>query len=269
MATDYYKSGILQSETTYKNDEPTGVSKRYYESGKKAIEIPYSKGKVNGKVVYFCENGKQAGSGKFVNGELEGFMESADGVRGNEDFDVIEHYCKNGIDNIERILHDVAYLRTTNKNALNEQRNTADEDINKKYTEDSYGNTDDGLGGGGGGIATKAKESIKTPSEHDIIISSGSEFRSIADIMKVVRQRTPGLRHIYTKFLKKKPRFQGKVTLKLTIAPADKIISISIVSSTTGYEEFDNEIQSAVSRWKFSKVKSGKTMVNIPFTFSE
>ncbi|MBR6122339.1 energy transducer TonB, partial [Candidatus Saccharibacteria bacterium] len=46
-------------------------------------------------------------------------------------------------------------------------------------------------------------------------------------------------------------------------------ISISIAASTTGYSEFDNEIKSAVSRWKFSKVNAGNTTVTIPFTFSE
>ena len=44
---------------------------------------------------------------------------------------------------------------------------------------------------------------------------------------------------------------------------------ISIASSTTGYGEFDGEVKNAVSRWKFSKVKSGNTTVTIPFTFSE
>jgi TonB family protein len=100
-------------------------------------------------------------------------------------------------------------------------------------------------------------------------MGAGGGSRSAADIMKVVRQRTPGLRHIYNKFLKKKPGFQGKVTLKFTIAPGGEIISISIASSTTGYGEFDGEVKTAVSRWKFSKVKSGNTTVTIPFTFSE
>jgi len=87
--------------------------------------------------------------------------------------------------------------------------------------------------------------------------------------MKVVRQRTPGLRHIYNKFLKKKPGFLGKVTLEFTIAPDGGITSIKKVSSTTGYGEFDDEIKSAVSRWKFGKIKSGKNTVTIPFTFVE
>lgn len=146
------------------------------------------------------------------------------------------------------------------------------EQCDAEYAEGSYGGSGDGLagllGGGGGGIATKAKGSIRTPSESDIEIGAGSS-RSAADIMKVVRQRTPGLRHVYNKFLNKKPNFQGKVTLKFTIDPSGVIISISIAASTTGYGEFDNEIKTAVSRWKFSKVNAGNTTVTIPFTFSE
>lgn len=128
----------------------------------------------------------------------------------------------------------------------------------------------DGLGGLlGGGIATRAKGTIKTPSARDIEIGPNSGSRSAADIMKVVRQRTPGLRHIYNKYLKKQPGFVGKVTVRFIIAPGGDVITISIVSSSTGYSEFDNAVKNAVKRWTFSKVKSGNTTVTIPFTFSE
>ncbi len=174
---------------------------------------------------------------------------------------------------IDKVLKDVAGLQTTGKTVLGGRRGKADGGFNEGYAEGGSGGIGDGLagllGGGGGGIATKAKGSIKTPSERDIDMGAGGGSRSAADIMKVVRQRTPGLRHIYNKFLKKKPGFQGKVTLKFTIAPGGEIISISIASSTTGYGEFDGEVKNAVSRWKFSKVKSGNTIVTIPFTFSE
>lgn len=174
---------------------------------------------------------------------------------------------------IDKVLKDVAGLQTTGKTVLGGRRGKADGGFNEGYAEGGSGGIGDGLAGvlgsGGGGIATKAKGSIKTPSERDIDMGAGGGSRSAADIMKVVRQRTPGLRHIYNKFLKKKPGFQGKVTLKFTIAPGGEIISISIASSTTGYGEFDGEVKNAVSRWKFSKVKSGNTTVTIPFTFSE
>lgn len=146
------------------------------------------------------------------------------------------------------------------------------EQCDEEYSESGSDDTGYGLaglfGGGGGGISTKAKGNIKTPSARDINMGAGGS-RSAADIMKVVRQRTPGLRHIYNKFLKNKPGFQGKVALKFTIAPDGEVISISIAYSTTGYGEFDARIKKAVGYWTFSKVKSGNTTVTIPFTFAE
>ncbi|MCQ2089847.1 MAG: TonB family protein [Fibrobacter sp.] len=168
---------------------------------------------------------------------------------------------------------DYAGLNVKNKenSAYSGRRGKIDGGFNEGYAEVGSGGVGDGfaglLGGGGGGIATKAKGSIKTPSERDINMSGGS--RSAADIMKVVRQRTPGLRHIYNKFLKHRPGFAGKVTLKFTIAPGGEIISISVASSTTGYKDFDDEIKLAVSHWKFNRVENGNTTVTIPFTFSE
>ena len=58
--------------------------------------------------------------------------------------------------------------------------------------------------------------------------------------------------------MKKKPGFQGKVTLKFTIAPGGEVISISIASSTTGYGEFDGEIKNAVSRTIFEGSQTNK-----------
>ena len=145
------------------------------------------------------------------------------------------------------------------KNSLSDSRHA---------TDGGYDGLGGLLGGGGGGIATRAKGNIKTPSARDIDMGSGGS-RSAADIMKVVRQRTPGLRHIYNKYLKKQPGFSGKVTLRFTIASGGDIISISVASSSTGFAEFDNAVKNTVKRWTFSKVKSGNTTVTIPFTFSE
>jgi TonB family protein len=173
---------------------------------------------------------------------------------------------------IDKVLKDVAGLQTTGKTVLGGRRGKTDGGFNEGYAEGGSGGIGDGLAGllgGSGGIATKTHGSMKTPSERDIDMGAGGGSRSAADIMKVVRQRTPGLRHSYNKFLKQKPGFSGKVTLRFTIAPGGDIISISIASSTTGYDEFDNDIKKTVSLWTFSKVKSGNTTVTIPFTFSE
>lgn len=176
------------------------------------------------------------------------------------------------IDDIDRVLREVAGLQTTDGAVLDGRRGRADGGFNEGYAEGGAGGIGDGLAGlygGGGGIATKAKGNIRTPSTRDIEMSSGGGSRTAADIMKVVRQRTPGLCHIYNKFLNRKPGFQGKVTLRITIAPSGNVSAISIASSTTGYAEFDAQIKSAVGNWTFSKVYGGNTTVNIPFTFSE
>ena len=174
---------------------------------------------------------------------------------------------------INKVLKDVAGLQTTGKTVLGGRRGKADGGFNEGYAEGGSGGIGDGLGGllggGGGGIATRAKGNIKTPSARDIDMGAGGGSRSAADIMKVVRQRTPGLRHIYNKYLKKQPGFSGKVTLRFTLAPGGDIISISVASSSTGFAEFDNAVKNTVKRWTFSKVKSGNTTVTIPFTFSE
>lgn len=174
---------------------------------------------------------------------------------------------------IDRVLRDVAGLQTTGHTDLGGRRKQADKEFNEGYAEGGSGGIGDGLagllGGGGGGIATKAKGTIKIPSARDIVVKSENDVRPASDIMKVVRQRTPGLRHIYNKFLKQKPGFDGVVTLKFSIAPSGEVLKIKIDDSTTGYGEFDGEVKKAVSRWKFGKVKSGKTLVTIPFTFSE
>src|SRR5574344_627085 len=176
---------------------------------------------------------------------------------------------------IDKVLKDVAGLQTTSNTALGRRRGKADGGFNEGYAERGNGLGDGlagllgGSGGAGGTIATKTKGSIKTPSERDIDMGAGGGSRSAADIMRVVRQRTPGLRHIYNKFLKTKPGFAGKVTLRFTIAPSGDVISISIASSTTGYGDFDDEVKTTVGRWTFGAVTSGNTTVTIPFTFSE
>ena len=93
----------------------------------------------------------------------------------------------------------------------------------------------------------------------------------VSRVKRVIRQRTPGLRHLYGKFLKKNPdnSFEGEITLKLTIAADGTVKKSSIKKSTTGVKSFDEEIRIAVSRWMFPKFKSGTTVVYVPIRFYE
>lgn len=175
---------------------------------------------------------------------------------------------------IDKILKNISGLQVTGKTKIGEVRGKVSGGFNEGIASGGSGGIDgaftDLFGGSGGKISTTAlKGNIKTPKPTDIDLGSGPSSRSASDIMKVIRTRTPGLRHIYNRFLKKNPGFQGKVTLQFTIAPGGEIITIAIKSSTTGYSEFDSEIKNTVGRWTFNKVKSGNTTVTIPFTFSE
>lgn len=93
----------------------------------------------------------------------------------------------------------------------------------------------------------------------------------LSRIKRVIRQRTPGLRHLYGKFLKKNPdnSFEGEITLKLTIAADGTVKKSSIKNSTTGVKSFDENIRTVVSRWTFPKVKSGTIVVYVPIRFYE
>jgi TonB family protein len=173
---------------------------------------------------------------------------------------------------IDKVLKNVAGLQTSGKTELGGRRGSATGGFNDGYAEggDGIGDMLGGLmGGSRGGIGTKAKGGLKAPSARDIDMGSGDGSRSKAEIMAVVNSRMPGLRNIYNKHLKLKPGFSGKVTLKFTIAPGGDIISISIVSSTTGYSEFDNAVKNMVATWKWKVIKSGNTTPTIPFNFTE
>lgn len=109
------------------------------------------------------------------------------------------------------------------------------------------------------------------PVREKILVAEGSALDK-ESVFNVLVSFTPGLRHIYSiRYLKKNPdkHFEGKITLKLTIAADGSVKENQIESSTTGYKEFDKDIQKAVSRWKFPKVKSGETIATFPITFQE
>ena len=175
---------------------------------------------------------------------------------------------------MDKVLKNVAGLQKTGETKLGGRKGKADAGFNDGYAEGGSGGIGDMLGGllggGGGSISTKAKGKIKAPSSKDIDWGDGGGSRSKAEVMRVVNARTPGLRYIYNKYLKSNPGFNGKVTLRFTIAPGGQIIQISIVSSTTGVSGFDKEIMQKVkSSFVFEKIKSGNTTVTIPFTFTE
>ena len=217
--------------------------------------------------------GKPVGQGKPRTPLNRGVIHALEAQTANASAAAYDLIKQNFAKDIDKVLKNTNGLQVTGKTKIGEVRGKVSDGFNQGMFAGGSGGIGDDISnlisGSAGAISTKAMGNIKAPKDTDIEWGSGPASRSATDIMKVVRQRTPGLRHVYNKYLKKMPGFQGKVTLKFTIAPGGEIISIAQASSTTGYSEFDNEIKNTVGRWKFSKVKSGNTTVTIPFTFTE
>ena len=218
--------------------------------------------------------GKQAGKGDPNAALQRGVLEILTAMTNNAAAQAYDLAKKTFSKDMEKRMKELNGLQVTGKTQLaGVRRGKPNAGWNDGVAEGGAGGIGDMLGsllgGGSGAIKTKAKGHLKEPKMNEIDMGSAGGSRSASEIMKVVRQRMSGLRHIYNTHLKKKPGFQGKVTLRFTIAPGGEIINIAIVSSSTGYSEFDSDVKNAVKRWTFAKIKSGNTTVTVPFTFTE
>ena len=130
-------------------------------------------------------------------------------------------------------------------------------------------------------IIRKPNGAVSAPTS-DEMKSTGGDEHDKDSILKVIRQRTPGLRHIYNKHLKKNrakaylknnqdnvnPNFNGMIVFKLNVNADGSAQKVEIQSSNTGNKNFDDEVKRAISRWIFPKLKSGD-VVTFPITFFE
>jgi TonB family protein len=151
------------------------------------------------------------------------------------------------------------------------------------FNEFGYGGDGDGTGEGIGktieallgiggppritGAGLKAKSTPVRHGEIDMGLSAAG--RSLAEIQRLIRARTPGLRSVYNRYLKQVPGFSGKVNISFTITPSGEIVNAKLVASSTGVPGFDEAVLQKIMTWKFPAVKSGNTTISIPFTFSE
>ena len=128
-------------------------------------------------------------------------------------------------------------------------------------------------------LMSRAKGAVSTPTKDELILSNGVIYDK-ASILRVIRQRIPGLRHIYNKHLNRNrakacqknnqddvdPDFSGTIVFQLNIDLDGSVQKIKIQSSNTGNKDFDDEIKRALCRWYFPKLKSSE-VVTFPITF--
>lgn len=177
---------------------------------------------------------------------------------------------------IDKVLRMNPSITQHGNTKLGEKRGRVDGAFNAGFGEGGSGGIGDVLTSvlGGGGPATMIGSrsivgKLVPPKVNEISMGDGSSGRSAAEILQVVRSRTPGLRHIYNRHLKLQPGLAGKVTLRFTILPGGEIASCAIADNSTNSEAFAEEIRAAVARWTFKAIASGSTTVSVPFAFSE
>ncbi len=89
-------------------------------------------------------------------------------------------------------------------------------------------------------------------------------------IMAVVKVNTPNrLKPMYNNFLRTKPGFGGKITVKFKILPDGNVETGEIVGTTMNFPEFEKAVLDDILQWKFDAGDYSNCTVTIPFTFSE
>lgn len=102
----------------------------------------------------------------------------------------------------------------------------------------------------------RARGVAKAPTYEELSVASGVDSNRVL-VLRTIRQRTPGLRHIYNKHLKRNPSFSGTIVFRLNINADGAVQKVQIDSTTTGNTDFDEEVQKAVGRWNFQNMNSG------------
>jgi outer membrane biosynthesis protein TonB len=110
-----------------------------------------------------------------------------------------------------------------------------------------------GSGGGGGGNLTKG--------------GSGKASRAIEDVRLVFERNKGSIYAIYNRALRDEPGLQGKVVLKLTIAPSGGITSLSIVSSELKMPDIESKLLARIRTFDFGAKDVNEMVVNYPLDF--
>jgi len=118
---------------------------------------------------------------------------------------------------------------------------------------DGTGSGVGGAGGnGGGGSLTKG---------------SGKASRAIEDVRLVFERNKGSIYAIYNRALRDEPGLQGKVVLKLTIAPSGGITDVRIVSSELKMPDVEQKLLARIRTFDFGAKDVNEMVVNYPLDF--
>ena len=110
-----------------------------------------------------------------------------------------------------------------------------------------------GTGAGPGGTATRG--------------GGGKASRSIEDVRLVFERNKGSIYAIYNRALREEPGLQGKVVLKLTIAPEGNVVDVRIESSDLKTPELEAKLLARIRQFDFGAKDVNQMIVSYPVDF--
>jgi TonB family protein len=118
------------------------------------------------------------------------------------------------------------------------------------------GGSGTGIGPGGGGAGGTASKG-----------GGGKASRAIEDVRLVFERNKGSIYAIYNRALRDEPGLQGKVVLKLTIAPSGAVTDLRIVSSELKQAEVESKLLARIRTFDFGAKDVNEMVVNYPLDF--
>jgi len=125
---------------------------------------------------------------------------------------------------------------------------------------------------GGGGLAGRATTRVSSPvtgGGGDGVRrgGSGQAARSIEEIKLIFDRNKAAIYALYNRALREDPSLQGKVILKLTIAPSGQVTACQVVSSDLRAPELERKLVARVRLFDFGAKKVDVMVVTYPIDF--
>jgi TonB family protein len=97
---------------------------------------------------------------------------------------------------------------------------------------------------------------------------AGSELRTDASLLAVVRKYSAGIRFCYDTELKKDPSLRGKLIVAITVAASGAVTETRVVQDTLGSDALTSCALAQMRSWKFPQIPEGVVTFQAPFVFT-
>ncbi len=121
---------------------------------------------------------------------------------------------------------------------------------------DGNGSGIGGAGGGGNGAGGNLKGG-----------GGGKASRALEDVRLVFERNKGSIYAIYNRALRDDPALQGKVVLKLTIAPSGSVVDCKVVSSELHMPDVESRLLARIRTFDFGAKDVNEMVVNYPLDF--